>query len=346
MNSNQETKRIIYNALKDNPEVKVSSSMQLETKCFLCGDSKKNPNKKRLGIKCNFNDPDEPVLFNCFNCGAHGIFTVDMLHQMNIVDKELDSALRHMNNNILKDDGTKRVNKYKNTKEVQVDFAPLYKKDTTVSKIKYLYNRVGYQIPIEDFNRLKIIFDLIDFLKVNKVNPNNEYVNILSKDYIGFLSVNNEYIIFRDITDKHKMRYVKYNIFNVFDNTNSFYAIKNSVDLLTEGDINISIAEGAFDIIGLYCNIFNRDITNNICIASCNGSFSAPIRHYIGKGIVGSNVKINCYQDNDTKLNFKKIREEFKPYIMKSSNFSVYYNSLYKDFGVPKEKILIDKLMI
>ena len=337
---------MIYNTLKDMPGVVATSSIQLETRCFLCGDSKKNPNKKRLGIKADFNNPDEPIVFQCFNCGATGVFTVDMLKQMGIDDKESTRALRHMNTEILKDDGTKRVNKYKNTKEVQIEFPPLYKKDSVLEKIKYLYDRVGYKIPIEDFEKLKIVFDLGDFLKQNKINPINDYTNLLIRDYIGFLSVNNEYIIFRDITNKNKMRYIKYNIFGVLDNTNSFYAIKNSVDLLSPEDIHICISEGTFDMVSLYCNVFDRDIRNKICIASCNGSFIVPIKHYISKGLVGSNIKIDCYQDNDTKINFKNMRKELKPYIVYNDNFSVMYNTLYKDFGVPKDKILMDRLNI
>lgn len=346
MNSNQEIKRMIYNTLRNTPGVVPTSNIQLQTKCFLCGDSKKNPNKKRLGIKIDFNNPDEPVLYQCFNCHATGVFTPEMLKQLDVDDKELISSLRHMNHEILKDDGS-RVNRYKNTKEVQIDFPPLYKKNSTIKKIKYLFGRMGTEIPIEDFTRLKLVFNLMDFLQVNKVKPANDYVKTLSEDYIGFVSVNNEYIIFRDITDNHNMRYVKYNIFNVFDNTNSFYAIKNSLDIMTPEDVHISITEGTFDILSLYCNVFERNIQNNICIASCNGNFREPIRFYLKKGLVGSNIKIDCYQDNDTLLNFRKMRTEFKPYLGGiSDNFSVYYNTLNKDFGVSKDKIQIDKLNI
>ena len=317
----------------------------LQTKCFICGDSKKNPNKKRLGIKIDFNNPDEPILFHCFNCGAMGVFTPNMLSQLGVDDKELSLSLRHMNHEVLKDDGS-RVNRYKNTKEVQIEFPPLYKRDSTITKIKYVRDRIG-QIEIEDFVKLKFVFNLIDFLRVNKIEPANEYVKMLSDDYVGFVSVNNEYIIFRDITDQHKMRYVKYNIFGVFDNTNSFYTIKNSLDIMSPEDIRISIAEGPFDIISLYYNIFNRDIRNNICIASCNGNFSEPIKFYMRKGLVGSNIMVDCYQDNDTRLNFKQMRNDFKPYLGgRSGNFSVYYNTMGKDFGVPRDKILIDKVKI
>lgn len=347
MSSNIVTKRMIYATLKNMPGVHDSGNGQLRVRCIFCGDSATNINKKRLGIKMNLNDPDAPIVYNCFNggCGASGVVTPSMLHKLEVYEKDLDIRLRKLNNSVLKDDGT-RINKYKNTRELQIVFPPITNKPSTINKIKYLFTRLGCRLSIEEFEKLKIVLDLGEFLAINKIEPINEFVGTLSKDYVGFLSVNNEYVILRDITDTHKMRYVKYNLFGILDNTNGFYAIKNSVDILGTDDIYISIAEGPFDVLGLYCNVFNRDIKNNIVIASCNASFLEPIKYYMKKGVVGSNVKINCYQDNDTKLNFGKIRDELKTFIGGTKNFSVYYNTLSKDFGVPKSEICVDKINI
>lgn len=342
--NNLQTKREIYNCLRSLPDVR-ESGQQLIMRCFLCGDSKKNKNKKRLGIKFDLSNPDEPILYHCFNCNRSGVFSNSMLKQLDINYRELDVALRSMNNSLLKDDG-KKVNKYKVTKEIKVELPPLYKTDNNIQKLRYLYNRIGYRIPIEDFENLKLVLNLQDFLRTNNIKPTNNYVQTLSNDYVGFLSKNNEYMICRDITNTHRMRYVKYNIFNVYDNINSFYSIKGSLDLLSEDDIHISIAEGPFDILSLQYNVFNGGLPNNICIAACNSSFIDPIKYYMKKGVVGSNVKIDCYQDNDDKTDFKRLKKETVPYILKPENFSVYYNQLSKDFGVPKESILIDKLKI
>lgn len=40
-------------------------------RCPFCGDSKKNPKKKRFHVK--FVD-DQTIFFNCFNCGHSGSF--------------------------------------------------------------------------------------------------------------------------------------------------------------------------------------------------------------------------------------------------------------------------------
>lgn len=334
----------IYEALKSTPGVHETSNGQLVTRCFICGDSKKNQNKKRLGIKVDVTNPSEPVLYHCFNCNAAGLFTPEMLTQLGIENRELSTSLRKLNNTALHDTGSK-VNRYKNTREIDIQYPKLYKNDRTLSKIRYLYDRVG-KIPIEEFSQLKIVVNLDDFLRVNGIPPTNRFTDIISTNYIGFLSVNNEFIIFRDITGKQKMRYIKYNIFDVKDNSNSFYAMKTSVDAIGTEPIHLCIAEGIFDIISVRYNILHGDIKNHILMASCNSSFTNPLKYFIRKGLVGSNIFIDCYQDNDTKLNFKKIKSEFTPFICDSRNFKVYYNTLHKDFGYPESEIIIDQVSL
>ena len=111
MSSNIVTKRMIYATLKNMPGVHDSGNGQLRVRCIFCGDSATNINKKRLGIKMNLNDPDAPIVYNCFNggCGASGVVTPSMLHKLEVYEKDLDIRLRKLNNSVLKDDGT-RIN--------------------------------------------------------------------------------------------------------------------------------------------------------------------------------------------------------------------------------------------
>ena len=341
------TRQEIYDRLASEPDVVVQNEDQLRVKCFLCGDSKKNPNKKRLGIKFNIHDPDKPIQYNCFNCFEHGAFTVEMLHQMDIYDNEIESSIRRINKQCHSDDG-KHINKYNNTKEIPISFPSLTNDSKTLSKIKYLYSRIGYKIPITDFENLKIIFNLNDFLRHNNIpvsSVNYKKRVMLDNDYVGWLSVNNEYAIMRDITNSHYLRYVKYNLYNVENNSCGFYAMRNQLDIMTDEDIHIIITEGPLDILGVRYNVLDNNIHNCICIASCNGSFIGAIKYYIKKGLVGDNIIIDCYQDNDTRLNFKSIRSELLPFIS-PDNFNVYYNTKNKDFGVPKKLIERDKLII
>lgn len=342
------TRQEIYDRIASHPDVVVQNEDQLRVKCFLCGDSKKNPNKKRLGIKFNFHELNKPIQYNCFNCFEHGAFTVEMLHQMDIYDNEIESSIRRINKECHTDDG-KRVNRYTNNKEIPITFPPLMNDRKTLSKIKYLYSRLGYKIPIEDFENLKLVFNLNDFLRHNNIPvKEKDYKKrcMLDNDYVGWLSVNNEYVILRDITDSHYLRYDKYNLFRVENNSCGFYAMRNQLDLMTQEDIHIVITEGPLDILGVRYHVLNNDIRNCICIASCNGSFIGAIKYYLKKGVVGSNIIIDCYQDNDTRLNFKNIRDELLPFILSPNNFNVYYNTERKDFGVPKHLIHKDRVII
>ena len=340
------TKQEIYDILKSTPGITATSNIQLVTRCFICGDSATNKNKKRLGIKIDVNNPSEPILYNCFNCNAFGVLTPEMINQMGVYNLDLTSSLVKLNNRALHDDGTK-VNKYRNSKEIVVKYPPIKGDERTVRKLKYLYSRIGKVIPPEDFESLKIVLNLDEFLEINDIRPTNNYVNEISKDYVGFLSVNNEFIIFRDITNQNKMRYIKYNVFGVKDNSNSFYAMRNSLDLIDTEPIYICITEGTFDALGVRYNVLDNNMHNRIMISACNSSFMNPILYYIKKGFVGENVFIECYQDNDTKLNFRNIRKELSPYLCnQSQNFKVFYNTLRKDFGYPKHEINIDEIKI
>lgn len=340
------TKADMYDYIASLPDVIKQNEVQLRTRCFLCGDSKKNPNKKRLGIKIT-EDPDEPIVFNCFNCFSYGIFTVDMLHQMGGYDPDMDIALRKINNRAFHNDGTK-VNKYKNTREINIQFPPLYNRPNIINKIRYVYSRIGYKIPPEDFDGLKIIWSLWDFIDVNKLpikNPNK--IDMLDRDYVGFLTMNNDYIVFRDITNNpNQMRYIKYNIFDVMDNTNSFYMMRASANTLSEEPLEIIIAEGTFDLLGIRYNVMNNDTTNKLYIALCNGNFVSPLQAIFNKGFVGENITVSCYQDNDTRVKFRNIKNLVLPYTINPNNFNVYYNTKRKDFGYPKNEIVVDKLIV
>lgn len=341
LDTKKEIKEIL---LRDSRRVRPVDKARVAMRCFLCGDSKKNTEKKRLYIKIDLENPTEPILYKCFNCNAEGIMTKDMLVDMGINDMNLHVGIARLNKNATIDDGSIR-GRYKNNETIKVTLPPLYKKDSTKRKLKYLFERLGDRLSLEEVEKMKLIFSIHDFLRVNNIEPHDRPIPtwVLERDYIGFLSRRNDYIIFRDITGENKMRYVKYNIFLSQDNSDSFYAISNKIDIMTQDEIEIIVAEGTFDTLSIYANILNHDDKNKILLSSCNGSLMAPIMFYLRKGYVGSNITVSIYQDNDTKVNFKKMKEKLSPYIGK---FRVYYNTLNKDFGVPKDKIEIDEIII
>lgn len=245
-------------------------SPNFRTRCILCGDSKKDPNKMRLGIKIDPNDNEMPIVYHCFNCNASGVLTNRMLKDISEGSLPVNINIDSVNKSIMDNGGNTKVNRFKNTKTIKVAIPPLYNDSNQIRKAKFIFDRIGKVINPEDFQSLKIIWSLNEFLNINKIKPNSEYAWILDKDYVGFLSINNDFIIFRDITNSHKMRYVKYNIFGFYDNSKCFYATTGSLDLMTLEDIHIKIAEGPFDILSILYNLEDNDRKNKIYIASGN----------------------------------------------------------------------------
>lgn len=73
---------------------------KFNARCPFCGDSKKNPNKKRFHLKF---ESEEAVFFNCFNCDKTGTF-LDLYCFINGIDKkEAYNRLRKERFNSLKD---------------------------------------------------------------------------------------------------------------------------------------------------------------------------------------------------------------------------------------------------
>ena len=314
---------------------------QFKTRCIFCGDSKKDPNKMRLGIKVDVNNPEEPVLYHCFNndCGRSGVLTNHMLKTI-AGAQQIKVSVDSINKSVMSSSGNTKINRYKNTKVINVKLPELYPKD--LEKARYLFSRIGRIIDPKDFAGLKIVWSLRDFIALNNLKEKSEYAWMLDKDYIGFLSVNNDFITFRDITGKHKMRYVKYNVFGFYDNSGSFYSIPARIDLLTSEDIHIHVAEGPMDILSILYNLEDNERKNRIYLSSNDGEFYTPLLHYFEKGFVGRNIHIDIYKDNDTDIEkLLELRKKLKIYTTDISNIRIYYNGYEdeKDFGVPKSKI-------
>lgn len=323
--------------------------IQFHTRCVLCGDSKKDPNKMRLGIKINPDNPEEPILYHCFNCEERGVVTNRLLKDImdNIGCHKLkDVNVDAINKSILNSGGNTRINRYKNTRVLSATIPPLMSDDNQIRKAKYVFDRIGKIIDPVELPSIKIIWSIRQFLEMNNIKSEDKYIWLLEKDYVGFLTINNDFIIFRDITNSHKMRYVKYNIHGLYDNSNCFYSIPNKIDLLTLDDIHIKVAEGPFDIISILYNLDNNNRKNTVYCASGNSYLYNPLLNYFNKGIVGSNVHVDIYRDNDLDYDFGNLKKKIKIYTGSTQNTSIYYNaaSNEKDFGVPLNRIQLERL--
>ena len=337
-------KKELLNILLRSKQCIPVGDIRVRTRCVLCGDSKRDPNKKRLYIKCDPSNPSEPILYNCFNCNESGILNVDMLEMiLGGIDSDEIELLKRINKSASRDSGNIRVNKYKLSRSMSLKLPPARRSNSTINKIRYLNRRLGCIIPLVDYPRLKLIFSLKELLEINQLDLSEKYrpfLDLYEQDYIGWLSVNNEFIILRDITGKNKFRYIKINLFGTENNAHSFYTISNSINTLSRNPIKIVVTEGPFDILSVVYNIYGMIIPDCVFMSVNHGSFLNPILYYLNKGLVGSNVYIEIYRDSDSKLDYQLLKKQLRIY---TKNFSVFRNSMGKDFGVPKNEFEIEQ---
>lgn len=305
-------------------------------RCPLCGDSKKDPNKKRMYIKVKLKD-GENSLFCCHNCNTIGP-TESILPLLFDGDYEILSLAKSYGNELRKNPKYKYY-KMTKRKDVKLDLPP--NTEFNKDKIKYINKRLGIKLTNGDIRGYKIVIDFYDFLYMNRVENltrDKRVCDKLETDYFGFLTLNNDYLVMRNIRnseDKYMKRYEVYSIFGNDDTTKRMYIMPTEIDITQE--IEINIAEGVFDILGVFHHIKNKETKNKLYVAVCGSGYESVIRYIISKyGVIFH--KINIFSDSDKDVSYyRNIKRKLGKRV--DGDITVYYNKIGKDYGVPKEEI-------
>lgn len=309
----------ILNEIESHAEIfRKINSEEFKIRCPICGDSSKNLKDAHCYLKCS-NRIDEPILYNCFLCNNKGIVNKAFLKRLGINNK-FDDVLEKQKYN--------RLISFKNNKNIELGNINLIKK-----QIDYIDYRLGSGFSIEDFLSFRIICDMriikdyINDPSIRNTLPNND-------NSISFLSDDNSLLLNRSFSDDYKYRWRK---IKLYENDNkSFYTIKTTVDLFN--NITLNIAEGIFDVLSIYKNFRNE---NSVFIATLGSDYISGLDYGIAKGIVGSNVTVNIYMDND--INEKYLKDKLKEYKWLFKNIYICKNALSKDVGVTIDNIKIVK---
>lgn len=314
------------------------SNIEIRTRCPFCGDSRKDLNTGHFYIRIN---PDDnfPIVYNCFKCPVYGVLRTEDLEILGIHDLDTKSNLNILNKTSDKVSGI-------NNKEVEYrEFNYIIPEICNRYKVEYVEKRLGLKFNDDDIYNMKIIGSLKDFLitnKINKVNCKPTFARLLNNDYIGFLSKNNSYILFRDITDRHNIVWYKYPISESSIGQKVFYSMKSNIDLYTKDNIIINLSEGVLDAVSIAYNL-NQIKENTLNIAICGKFYVKMVKHLISTGFIGSNIHINIYVDNDrtidTSVSF--LSNQLINYTYLLGSITLHYNTLEKDCGYPKDKIKI-----
>lgn len=339
MNNYEFKKKLIEKLKSRDVFTQQVSDVEIRTRCPYCGDSQKDFRTGHLYININAND-NHPIVYNCFKCPAHGVLKYDDLELLGIEGDDFKSGIHGLNQSA----------SYKSyeVKEQYFDFKLPDTYDT--HKIEYIQNRLGRVFTKDELRDMRVITSLKHFLLLNNIKSitcKPYMVRLMEEKYIGFLSNNNSHILFRDVTDSQDIRWFKYRILQESAGQKVFYSMKSSVDLYTSQNITINLSEGVMDCLSIAYNLNN--INDNILnIAVCGKFYTKIIERLIYMGFIGDNIIINVYSDNDhtTDTSFQFYKRVFKRYRYLVKEINVYYNLLYKDCGVTKDKIKLQKYSI
>lgn len=310
---------------------------QFSIRCPICGDSRKDKRKTRFGIKLDVNNNDVPVMYNCFNCNESGVLTPSILRNLDISDMGILSGLQAYNKQI------SASNKKYVMKSEKVDLTipyPDVEELSNITKLEYVRDRIGVDVSFEDLHNMKTVFRLGDLLLENDIQEltvSGDKAIDIHENYVGFLTINNETINARQVMSKGSKgrRYEKYSLFKNRLNTLRFYTVPTVVNTMDSGRVTLNIAEGVFDIYGVYYNVHDGGINNHVYIAVCGSGYKSVLEDFIRRGII--NCDINIYRDNDQDVGlYTHLKKEYGIWF---NEFNVYSNTIGKDFGVPREKI-------
>lgn len=313
-------------------------------RCPVCGDSIKSDTSTHFHIKTDLDDDSMPLVYHCFRCDAAGVLNSDILKDIGIYNLSLNSSIKAYNKQALKSLEKRGYTKYAD--KVNINLPYPQNLDLAEKKRQYISKRLGLSLSLEELVALKVCFNFADFLRANEINKLNVSKEILSKlhhNYVGFISTNNDFIQFRDIIGKEqKFRYYNYDVFKTLDKSRNFYSIPNKIDLMTTDDIHIVLAEGIFDILGVFYHVYDCKTENMIYSAVCGCGFASVIKYYLRKGLTGKNIHFTIFSDTDKAPEFYSyIYEETKDWV---GSITLCYNIKNKDCGVPKSLIeIVDK---
>lgn len=337
---NYEFKRDLIQEILENVKPSYYKNKELNVRCVFCGDSIKNASSAHLSIRIDPND-DKPLVFRCLRCNSTGVFNGNTLSMIGVYSGSNMVNLERYNRLSCKKHGV-----FVSKKGLNIKLPELKVTDNILKKHEYIEHRLGTKLDIEDLHHNKVVYDFVNLLRHNniqKVYGSKEHIQALQQDHVGFLSAKNDFINFRDISGKHQRYYIYKIMRSMADSTGKFYIIPNSIDPFDNNIKTINVAEGVFDILGLYYNIFNKYKDNTIYAAINGSGYLNVIKHILEQGIL-CDVNINIFSDSDRDPNYyKNMVKTLLPFV---NDIRLFYNSIGKDYGVPVKDIQLKEVDI
>lgn len=318
-----------------------SGGREINCRCFECPDSEdRSHGHFYISIP---QKEDEPSKFYCQKCHCRGWVTHHKLLDWGIYNDAIAIDLITHNRSI-ELSGTRKFDS-REVYRINNDYITM--DELSERKLSYINNRLGLKLTYDDLLDKKIVLNLNDLLKRNNVALTRNYniVNELDQSFIGFISLDNAFCNMRRLVSPGKIfksidkRYVNYDIYKKFDNTERYYTIPTNIDMNRDTRIPLHIAEGAFDILSIYYNLRNQE--NGIYTSVAGSNYKGIVRHFItSMGL--PYIELHLYPDNDMSGSVHVMADIAELVAPLGIPMYVHRNASQgqKDFGVSPDKII------
>ena len=333
---NEYIEQIREHLLKKKPSYQTTNRKEIRVRCPYCGDSKKDMSAAHLYIEMS-----PPFLFHCFKCETAGFLTQKVLQDLEVYENKVALGLIEANKSVKENQNIQLKTTHFKNLLLEPDLNTLETQNT----LNYFNTRFGTNLdPVFISKKFNCVLNPSKF-----ITDNNIFIRAGGFNYsegIGFLSSDRSHVVFRDIYGRQQKRYNNLNLYqqNNIKSSSKIYNISADLDILKE-KVNLVITEGIFDIIGVYLAFYKDTLAENntIFAAACGKGYNAVILNYIRMGFLDFDLTI--YSDNDVDINFFKSLKNISQYLH-NSKITIYYNTQEKDFGVPKDRISLKKVII
>jgi len=199
----------------------------------------------------------------------------------------------------------------------------------------YIQSRVGHYPTLTELQFFQYVGDPVRYAK--EYLDNNNEISLINKlkDRYWFRMTNGN-IVGRHNKDIIKNRWMKYHS-TLLTSKKGLYVIKLPFD--SYKPINVYIAEGVMDVIGLYYNYIQE---NNLYIATLGKNYIDGLYYLISMGIFGESVNVKIFKDSDVSLEKIIIDRHMKELF---NRIDIYQNSMAHDYGVQPDLLDIEKII-
>lgn len=317
----------------------VSGHKEVLLRCRFCGDSS-NTSHAHLYISLGYDN--KPPMFNCFKCGEKGLLTPNTLRELGLYDYTITDKLVQFHKNM----SARNPRVYRDADVYYINNSFIRNDPVSYKKLDYINSRLGLSLSFKDTLKDKIVLNLCDLLRMNRISPTvkDNFLTELDEHFVGFLSEDNNFFIARNIDSQLDIRYHKYNIHGKISTDKRYYILPYRLDIADPRPIDVHIAEGPFDILSIKYNV-PKQTDRNIYAAIGGKAYKNIVRHLISHmGLF--NINIHLYADADIQdYVIFGIAKYIEPFNM---NIYLHRNGFQgeKDYGVPKDHIVDNVVQI